>query len=236
MTHLVYDLDGTLTVSSQEISDDMIFTLELLKNSGYKNIIVSGGTYKRIKWQLRDRYDLFDMIFAECGAVLYINDKMVYQKNVIDIINKTLLDKIKTRFIELCSEIGFDHEGERFDMRNGLVYLTPVGMEANDTLRTKFISYENQVKFRETLMGELKLLDKSDVLEMVKGGKTGIAIYPKGLDKTQILEHIPEGTIYFFGDNCREGGNDRCLYEHPRCIGYEVRDYHHTLTLLNDFM
>ena len=236
MIFLVYDLDGTLVISSKQITYDMISMLETLKNRGYKNIIVSGGTYQKIKWQLQDRYDLFDMIFAECGAVLYQNDKLIYQKQVTDLIDKTVLNNIKIRFIEMCNEIEFEYVGERFDMRNGLIYLTPVGMEADDKLRAKFIMYENNNKFRETLIHELKILDTHDQLEMVKGGKTGISIYPKGIDKTQILEYIPDVTIYFFGDNCREGGNDKCLYEHERCIGYEVRNYYHTLNLLNQFI
>jgi len=234
MNYLIYDLDGTLVTSSRQITNDMINTLKSLKDSGYKNVIVSGGTYEKIKWQLCDHIELFDMIFSESGALLHINDKLIYKKSITNNINPVLLNNIFDTFIDLCDNIEMEYVGKRIDIRNGLIYLTPVGMAADDTLRNIFINYETCHSFRNTLINILKELDKSDELDIVKGGKTGVSITPKGIDKTQILNYIPmiDDKIYFFGDNCQEDGNDRCLYEHPRCNGYEVKDYNHTINLL----
>ncbi len=237
MHHLVYDLDGTLVISSRQIENDMIEMLEKLKKNGYKNVIVSGGSYEKIKWQLRDRIDLFSMIFSESGAVLHIDDKIIYKKNIVDMIDPTLLAQISSVFYDVCSKINMPYVGDRIDVRNGLIYLTPVGMEADDELRQKIIQYESEHNFRIELIYKLKELDINDTIDIVKGGKTGVSILPKGVDKTQILEHISDiGIICFFGDNCQEDGNDRCLYIHPRCIGYEVVDYKHTLELLKIFI
>jgi HAD superfamily hydrolase (TIGR01484 family) len=237
MHHLVYDLDGTLVISSRQIENDMLEMLEKLQKKGYKNVIVSGGSYEKIKWQLGNRIDLFGMIFSESGAVLHIDDKLIYKKRIVDMIDSFLLAKICSVFYDTCSKINISYVGDRVDVRNGLIYLTPVGMEADDNLRQQIIEYESKHNFRRDLIAKLKKLDVNDTIDIVKGGKTGISIIPKGIDKTQILDYFSdEGIIYFFGDNCQEDGNDRCLYIHPRCIGYEVVDYKHTLELLNQFI
>ena len=86
------------------------------------------------------------------------------------------------------------------------------------------------------LIDELKKLNDEDTLEIVKGGKTGLSIYPKGMDKTQILPYLKRSkVIHFYGDSCKPDGNDYCLYSHPACIGHEVTDYKHTIQLLQEF-
>lgn len=110
-------------------------------------------------------------------------------------------------------------------------------MNADDSLRQTFIQYELENNCRKQLITKIKTIDINNTLDVVKGGKTGISIVPKNIDKTQILVYIPDtAIIYFFGDNCQEDGNDRCLYIHPRCAGYEVSDYKHTISLLNNFL
>ena len=235
MIYLLYDLDGTLVTSSRQITDDMIKILSDLRDAGYKNVLVTGGQYPKVKSQIRNKTDLFDMIFTECGAVLHRNDFQIYKKNTVDIIDEHLLKSICDRFLTIVGDIGFGYIGNRVDKRNGLVYLTPVGMKADDTLRSNFIKYESVENFREKLINNLKKLDTHNQIEIVKGGKTGISVYPKGIDKTQVLEHIPntnQNAIYFFGDNCQIGGNDYPLFTHTRCIGFEVDNYKHCINTL----
>lgn len=60
---------------------------------------------------------------------------------------------------------------------------------------------------------------------------------PCGWDKTFCLRFLPEGefpVIHFFGDKTQAGGGDFELYEHPRTIGYTVRDAAHTLQLVEE--
>ena len=186
-SYCVYDLDGTLTISSRQISPEMLETLQNLKDKNIKNVIVSGGTYDKILWQIDQRYDLFDMIFAESGAVLYRNNKQVYCHKIVNKIYPDLLNNIKERFLQICDDKGFIYQGERFDIRNGLIYATLSGMSADDDVRKLVIDYDAKYNIRLDIIDELKKLDDEDTLEIVKGGKTGLSIYPKGMDKTQIL-------------------------------------------------
>ena len=239
MTYLVYDLDGTLVTSSKEITDDMINVLSDLQKNGYKNVLVTGGEYKKVLFQLRNRIDLFDMIFTECGAVLNQKGIQIYKKDIVSTIDTKLLENIYDKFLDMCDKINYTEKtekytGNRVDKRNGLVYLTPVGMEANNELRSDFIQYENETNFRDKLIPKLKELDIHNQVEIVKGGKTGVSVYPTGIDKTQILKYIPKSTIYFFGDNCQIGGNDYPLFIHSRCKGFEINNYKHCINLLTN--
>lgn len=231
--YLIYDLDGTLVASSRQISPDMINTLERLKLKGYKNILVTGGSYPKVKYQLQDRLDLFEMIFTESGAILHQGGTEIYRKPITDMIDPMLLNTITERFVGICDTIGFNYKGTRVDKRVGLVYLTAIGMESSDEVRSDFVKYDNDENFRIRLMHDLKFLDNDNEIDIVKGGKTGVTVVPKGIDKTQILPYVPTGTIYFFGDNCQTGGNDYPLFVHPRVNGYEVNNYEHTIELLN---
>jgi len=236
-TYCVFDLDGTLTISSRQISTEMLCTLQQLKNKNIKNVIVSGGTYDKILWQIANRYDLFDMIFAESGAVLYQDNKQIFCKNIANMINPILLQNLKVKFIQICDQYKFQYQGERFDIRNGLIYATISGMMADDYTRKLVIDYDQQHNIRYDIINELRQLDSDDSLEIVKGGKTGLSIYPKGMDKTQILPYLANyKIIHFYGDSCKPDGNDYCLYSHPLCVGHAVQDYHHTIKLLTDFM
>jgi len=233
--YCIFDLDGTLTISSRQISPEMLYTLQQLKNKNIKNVIVSGGTYQKILWQINNRYDLFDMIFAESGAVLYQDNKEIYCKQIARMIDPNLLYQLKTKFIQICTEHNFKYMGERFDVRNGLIYATMSGMQADDQTRKLVIDYDLQYNIRADIITELTKIDIEASLEIVKGGKTGLSIYPKGLDKTQILPYITNyKVIHFFGDSCKPDGNDYCLYSHPKCIGHEVADYQHTIQLLTN--
>jgi phosphomannomutase len=46
------------------------------------------------------------------------------------------------------------------------------------------------------------------------GGSTSFDIYPNGWDKTYVLRHLEEfKNVYFVGDRCKDGGNDKALYD-----------------------
>ena len=49
-------------------------------------------------------------------------------------------------------------------------------------------------------------------LEASIGGQISIDIYPKGKNKSQILDDV-KGDITFFGDRCEFGGNDYPIVE-----------------------
>jgi phosphomannomutase len=76
-------------------------------------------------------------------------------------------------------------------------------------------------------------IDVDDEFDIVMGGNTGIAIFLKGWDKSQILDTIGgEDEIYFFGDKTEPGENDYPLFSNPKIKGHSVSDYMDTMNKL----
>jgi len=233
MVIIIFDLDGTLAKSGGQITLDMLEILDSLVGKNIDLAIATGGQYSKVCSQLRNRTDLFKYIFCECGAITYENNKLVREIDVFEGIDQNLLSVVFRVFIDQCEKCGIEYVGRRIDIRSGLIYLTLTGMDAGDEVREPFIQFEEENQLRLEIIKLLRGVDPSGNLKFVKGGKTGISVYPKNVDKTQIFDQLPEGEeFYFFGDNCGPDGNDRPLYEHPLTKAYEVRDHIHCMELL----
>jgi phosphomannomutase len=230
---LIFDVDGTITDSGKQIDAKMLVALQSKKVQGAALILVGGGTYEKILWQICGHYELFDSIFACCGTEMYKSNKLVHKKDMLGHCDKGLLNKI----IKVClldiAELDIDYSGHQIEFRSGLVYVSPVGLQANDKERAAFIELDKKCGVRRKLIDKIRTIDTSGQFEVVIGGAAGIAIYPRGWNKAQIMEHInTEGTVYFFGDKTDIDGNDYPLYSHPKVKGFNVKDYHDTCSKL----
>jgi hypothetical protein len=77
-------------------------------------------------------------------------------------------------------------------------------------------------------------------IQAVVGGETGIDIFPRGSDKSQIIRDFdPNDTLHFFGDRMDPAGNDyplkKIMLDNDLGICYNVRDYKHTWKLLKEY-
>ena len=77
-------------------------------------------------------------------------------------------------------------------------------------------------------------------LQAKVGGETGIAIFPLGSDKSQILRDFdPSDELHFFGDAMHPAGNDyplkKIILDKDLGICYNVKDYEHTWELLKQY-
>ena len=62
-------------------------------------------------------------------------------------------------------------------------------------------------------LSTFKTLHANDI-KIKLGGDTSFDIYPEGWDKTYCLKHLENyNKIYFIGDRCGAGGNDKELYD-----------------------
>ena len=233
--YILFDVDGTLTPSGGEILPEMVTCLQQLKTTTNCVLgLVGGGTYVKIQSQMGDALDLFDLVFAECGSVLYEKGNLVYSRNMMEVVNKEKLDRI----IELAKDKIFampivrtpDTPRNQIDVRQGLVYVSLPGMLASPIQRNHVKQVDAKLNLRRNLIKQLKQLDEEDELDIVIGGEVGIAIFPRGFDKSQVLKHFDMGTseIYFFGDRTQSGENDYPLFSHPRVVGFSVKDWEDT--------
>ena len=154
----IFDLDGTLADSGQQIPPDILAILENLIKKNAELAIVSGGQYDKIKWQLRDRIDLFNYIFAESGAVYYSQGKHISTTQVFAKANipKELLKKIYVAFEDYCDNSKINYTGIRVSIRSGLIYLTCSGMEADNKTRELFFDQETKLQHRTQIIKNLR--------------------------------------------------------------------------------
>ena len=113
-----------------------------------------------------------------------------------------------------------------------------VGRNCSLQERKDYFKYDELTGEREKIAKYIR--DTWEDLDAVIGGQISIDIYPKGKDKSQILEHIekqhPKGEIIFIGDRIEEGGNDYPLAQLmdniEGCDWYQVNDWKETKQIL----
>lgn len=91
-----FDLDGTLTNSNGEITQNTINALKILKNKGIKLVITTGRCYKYL---LKFKLDLFDYIICNNGACIIdlksnkpIHEEVLSINHINDINNFCILN------------------------------------------------------------------------------------------------------------------------------------------------
>lgn len=234
---LLFDVDGTLAPSTEKIESVTIETLKVISSKpNVKLGIVGGGTFKKVSEQLGDSINMFDYIFCESGAIVYIDGKLSQSvsKNIIENCDRELLNSLIRESLKAISEMPIIYNGNQIDFRQGLVYVSPPGMQAGKFEREYFLKIDSEQNLRKNLILRLRKIDSDNQFDIVLGGSVGVSIYPKGWDKSQVLEHFKNTSeeIYFFGDRTDPDGNDYPLYSHPRVKGVSVKNPTDTLQKL----
>ena len=240
MNLILFDIDGTLTPSGSVIQNDMVNKIkELAQNNSYVLGLVGGGTMEKISLQMGEAIFYFKYIFAECGSTIYIDQKLVFCKNMIHCCDRIILNDMIKSALASIAEMPIIYHGHQIDFRNGLVYVSPPGMQASDYERNIFMDNDKKYDLRKKLLNNLKLLNVNNSFEIVLGGNVGIAIYPKGWNKAQVIDYLTTNIsesftkIYYFGDRTEFDGNDYPIYSHPLVNGSTVKNYCDTINLIN---
>lgn len=236
---LLFDVDGTLCPSSQEVDQEMKKMIMNIKSKYECDIgIVGGGTYEKIEKQLGKEFlKEFAFVFAECGSVVYNKERKILLKNNI---RKHKLysnvQKCMKHSLRFISESSYEIGGHFIDIRNGLIYISLVGMDASFDMREHFKKMDLKMGFRKRLL--LQLHERCDKgIRVVYGGEVGISLYPKEWDKVQVLGYLKEyPVIHYFGDRYEEDGNDYQLIHHPKVIGHKVDGVNDTFEFLKSIL
>ncbi len=238
---LLFDVDGTIAESGQVINKE-IFNLLTELSKKYDLGIVGGGKYSKILEQINNS-TIFTHIFAECGCVYYKlvdnNYCLVYEKNIrlhSLYIKINQLIKVALKFL---SQVDYTLTGHFIDLRNGIIYVSLIGMVATLEERKYFIELDKEQNIRKKLI--TLLIDKATELnineqvKILEGGSVGIGIYPIEYGKKQVLEQLTDySSISYFGDKYTEEGNDYELITHPTITGYPVDSIYDTIKILTN--
>lgn len=243
---IIFDIDGTLAESSCQINQKHALILNELKKK-YEIGICGGGTLEKALNQMNNLI-YFDHYFTECGCVYHKNNSRtdihleeIYKKNIRDhelYKNINILIKI---FLKYLSECDYELSGHFIDLRNGIVYLSCVGMQATLNERDIFKKRDKESNIRNEILNILrkKAIDLriQDKISINLGGSVGIGVYPIEYDKIQILNTIlPKkyNKIIYFGDKYDQDGNDYNIINDKNVIGYKINNIEDTFSIIKN--
>jgi phosphomannomutase len=241
---LLFDVDGTIAESGEKVENSLMKVFEQLVNH-YDLGIVGGGKYEKIIDQLNDS-KLFIHIFSECGCVYHkLNENngtydLIYKENIrlhplYNDINKLI--KVALNFL---SKVNYTLTGNFIDLRNGIIYISLIGMVANNEERKYFMKLDKEENIRKKLIKLLHVksieLNISENVKILEGGSVGIGIYPIEYGKKQVLNSLLEYTnISYFGDKYSKDGNDYELIMNNKVNGFPIDSVNETEKILEEY-
>jgi len=222
MTHYIFDIDGTLTPSRQPIVEEFKnFFLKFIDNN--KVSLVTGSDVDKSIEQLGvEILDNVQFCFNCSGSDVYHLGQNIHTEewklpqNAIDWLTKKLND----------SEFPF-RTGLHLEHRIGMCNFSVVGRNANLDERFEYKFWDTEMKERIFIAEEF--VKTFPDIEAKIGGETGIDIYPKGKDKSQILDYIEEIDLVFYGDKMEPHEND-----YPLAFAIDEKGYGKSI-LVNDY-
>ena len=232
---MLFDVDVTLVESGQIIKDNVLNLLKNLYHKGYILGLVGGGRYEIICKQIRDKH-IFDYIFAECGSVVYYKDKLININNICDHPQYYLLDSIIKICLKFISQLPHTIKGQCIDIRNGMIYVSLIGIQATLEERRNFIYNDDLYQYRKQLFEIVNDEVKNTNFEVTYGGSVGISINVKEWNKRSIVKYLPDTIIHYFGDKYTKDGNDYPLLTHPRIIPHCVDNSYQTCDIISHFL
>lgn len=220
--NFVFDVDGTLTPSRGTIDPtfEVWFYKFCKENPVY---LVTGSDYAKTVEQLGSRIlDVVQASYNCAGNAVYVKGDLVYESKF----------KISDQLRNFLNNILLNHAyptrtGIHIEDRIGLCNFSIVGRGADRQQRADYVTFDNKISDRKTLV---ELINSHfPEVEATAGGETGIDIYQRGKDKSQIAGGLKPFT--FFGDAIFPGGNDYTIaLQANKC--YHVKSWKETFELL----
>jgi len=239
----IFDVDGTLTPSRQPMSMEfgLYFKEWVKKNKFY---LVTGSDIRKLQEQMC-YFDIeAEALFTCCGNEMWIPDPHIVNISAYQEYHKEF--KPPNQLLTYLGEqLRFSdypiRAGNHIEDRGTLLNFSIVGRNCSLEQRKNYNRYDNQFEERKTIAEFIR--KQWPTLDAVIGGQISIDIYPKGNDKSQILEHIekrhPKGEIVFIGDGIENGGNDyplaHLMDNIDGCDWHHVKDWKQTMKILKEY-
>ena len=247
----LFDMDGTLTEPRKEIDFNMVRKLKKLSSLGDIGI-VTGSDFEYVNQQCNFLFDLGGvdlnklLLFPCNGTKKYVWEGSSFKKkhdaDMIEKISKEayhyILQTTLSYQLMICVQHKLPFTGTFFHYRGSMLNWCPIGRQADSASRSAWVSVDKEKKIREYFLHKLKedFTSKKYNVEVALGGSTSFDIYPEGWDKTYVIDHLGDyEEIYFVGDKCRDGGNDKALYDilHEEGKSFETSGPEETLEIID---
>ena len=231
----MFDIDGTLTPSRLMMTKEFAKFFDKWSNEN-KYYLVTGSDLDKTKEQLPIAYiDRAEAIFTCCGNQMWRDNDLIYDNKF------ELTSKLKNSLEVVLMSSPYPHRyGNHIEDRGSMVNFSIVGRNCTQEQREHFFKWDEEKGERKKISTFLK--HKFKDLDAVLGGQISIDIYPKGKDKSQILDIIEQERLVkpdeyiFIGDRTEKGGNDYPLAllmdNTDNCDFYQTDGWEHTQKIL----
>ena len=232
MKKFIFDVDGTLTKSRQQI--DLSFEVYMIKFCCKYDVYLVTGS---------DRAKTVEQV----GLDIYYRSKRVYNCSGSDVYEKNINVyksdwKPSRKLINFLSDeldfSTFPHKtGNHIEHRPGGINFSILGRgEDSMKYRKEYVKWD--VKTTERILMSDRIKSEFPDLNIQIGGQTGLDISDS--DKSQILRDFnSEDELVFFGDMMKEGQNDYPLARAVDNLGgtnYSVNGWQDTYNKLKDIL
>ena len=230
MKKFIFDIDGTLTLSRQQI-DTSFEAYMIVFCCKYPVYLVTGSDRQKTIDQIGlDICFRAEKVYNCSGAYAYKRDTNVYRSSwkVSEEVEKFLQDELDYSQFPIRNGLHIEH-------RPGGINFSILGRGTGVDLasREEYVKWDRNTGERIAIADRIK--NQFPDLNVQIGGQTGLDISDG--DKSQILRDInPNDELHFFGDMMNEGENDYPLAKAIEEMGgytHHVRDFRHTWSILN---
>ena len=241
----IFDVDGTLTPSRQKMTPKFwdFFSTWTAKNLFY---LVTGSDLPKLQEQMNELDGLAEGIFTCCGNQLWRPDIDI-ENLAVELIYDNKFEvprKLKSLLGVFLINSQYPHRyGNHIEDRGSMVNFSVVGRDCTQEQREHFFKWDEEKGERKKIATAIK--EKFPELDAVLGGQISIDIYPKGMDKSQVLSHIRDDNIVssmdeyiFIGDRTDKSGNDyplaKLMNETDNCSYYQTEGWEKTIKILKE--
>lgn len=224
----LFDVDGTLTPSRGRIVPEFENWFQEFAARNRVSL-VTGSDYNKTVEQLGESVmELVEYSFNCSGNAIYHDNELVFQSDWV-----MPADLYEALYGILDSSEYPDRFGNHIEERIGCVNFSVVGRNAIGQQRTDYYEWDLVSNEREKIA---KFINNNwkDVSAVI-GGETGIDIFEKFKDKSQILSWLDDD-VMFFGDRLDPAGNDYELAKQldwtQKGISHHVRHWQDTHAIL----
>ena len=229
----IFDVDGTLTPSRQEIDPD--FEKYMIEFSNENDVyLVTGSNREKTIEQVGDTlFHTAKRVYNCSGSDVYEGDLNVYRDewDLPEDVEEFLMDELHHSKFPIRT-------GTHVEKRPGGINFSILGRGQGVVLeeRDEYVKWDRTHHERKNMA--IKIKNRFPDLEVQVGGQTGLDISPLGRNKGQILRDFSkEDFIYFYGDMMDEGQNDFPLADAIRKkelgFTYHVHSFQHTWDILS---
>ena len=210
---ILLDMDGTITEHRKPIDSFMVVQLDSMIADGWDLGIVSGSHMEYMDEQLsewntwkegHEKLHKFPINGTQ-GLQMrneYTEFEWRWLIHDIESADHRMRLSLGGKYIRIPQSI--------IDFRGSSINWCPIGRDANEKQRRRFIGLDLAFNLRKNFLHQMKtrpLFHSKTVIKL--GGQTSFDIYPTGWDKSYVFKTFQDfERIYFIGDRCEPMGND----------------------------